>query len=222
MFSWTSVISVQFSFSVIADSLRPHELQRARPPCPSPIPRVYSNSCPLSQWYHPTISPSVVPLLLLPSIFPSIRVFSNESVLCIRWPKYWSHSFSISPSSEDSGLISFRMDWLDLLARFKKRKKKFFVIRTFRIYYLNNIYIYIYICIKHTVAFIILIMLYLTSLVLIYLVTVKQIVSFNCLHPIPFLTTPSDHKYDIFLWACFFVLGYFVLFCVVLFRIQLT
>ena len=55
------------------------------------------------------------PLLLLPSLFPSIRVFSNESVLCIRWPKYWSFSFSISPSSEYSGLISFRMDWLDIL-----------------------------------------------------------------------------------------------------------
>ena len=55
------------------------------------------------------------PLLLLPSIFPSIRVFSNESVLCIRWPKYWSFSFSISPSNEYSGLISFRMDWLALL-----------------------------------------------------------------------------------------------------------
>ena len=56
------------------------------------------------------------PLFLLPSIFPSIRVFSNESVLCIRWPKYWSFSFSINPSNEYSGLISFRMDWLDLLA----------------------------------------------------------------------------------------------------------
>ena len=56
------------------------------------------------------------PLLLLPSIFPSIRVFSNESVLCIRWPKYWSYTFSISPSNEYLGLISFRMDWLDLLA----------------------------------------------------------------------------------------------------------
>ena len=56
------------------------------------------------------------PLLLLPSIFPSIRVFSNESVLCIKWPKYWSFSFNISPSNEHSGLISFRMDWLDLLA----------------------------------------------------------------------------------------------------------
>ena len=57
-----------------------------------------------------------LPLLLLPPIFPSIRVFSSESVLCIRWPKYWSFSFSISPSNEYSGLISFRMDWLDLLA----------------------------------------------------------------------------------------------------------
>ena len=56
------------------------------------------------------------PLLLLPSIFPSIRVFSNESILCMRWPKYWSFSFNISPSSEDPGLISFRIDWLDLLA----------------------------------------------------------------------------------------------------------
>ena len=56
------------------------------------------------------------PLLLLPSIFPSIRVFSNESALCIRWPKYWSFSFNISPSSEHAGLVSFRMDWLDLLA----------------------------------------------------------------------------------------------------------
>ena len=56
------------------------------------------------------------PLLLLPSVFPSIRIFSNESVLCIRWPKYWSFNFSISPSNEYSGLISFRMDWFDLLA----------------------------------------------------------------------------------------------------------
>ena len=84
--------------------------------CPSPTPRVYSNSCPLSWWCHPTISFSVPPLLLLPSTFPRIRVFSNESALRIRWPKYWIFSFSISPPNEHPGLISFRMDWLDLLA----------------------------------------------------------------------------------------------------------
>ena len=104
----------QFSCSVVSDSLRPHGLQYARLPCPSPTPRAYSNSCPLSQWCHPAISSSFV-LLLLPSIFPSIRVFSNESALRIRWPKYWSFSF-ISPSNEHPGLISFRMDWLNFLA----------------------------------------------------------------------------------------------------------
>ena len=71
----------------------------------------------LSRWCHPTISSSVpLPLLLLPSIFPSIKVFSNDSALRIMWPKYWSLTFNISPSSEHPGLISFRMDWLDLLA----------------------------------------------------------------------------------------------------------
>ena len=100
----------------MSDSLRPHGLQHARPPCPSPTPGVYPKSCPLSRWCHPTISSLCHPLLLLPSIFPSIRVFSNESVLHVRWPKYWSFSFSISPSNEYSGLISFRMDWLNLLA----------------------------------------------------------------------------------------------------------
>ena len=99
----------------MSDSLRPHGLQHARPLCPSPTPRVYSNSCPLSQWCHPTIS-SCCPVLLLPSIFPSIRVSSSESFLHIRWPKCWSFSFNISPSNEYSGLISFRIDWLDLLA----------------------------------------------------------------------------------------------------------
>ena len=83
-------------------------------PCASPTPGAYSNSCPLSQWCHPTIS-TCCPLLLPPSIFPSIRVFSNESVLHIRWPKYWSSSFSIRPSNAYSGLIFFRIDWLDLL-----------------------------------------------------------------------------------------------------------
>ena len=109
--------TVQFSHSVVSNSLRPPGLQHARSPCPSPTSRVYSNSCPLSRWCHPTISSSVIPFNLLPpSIFPSIRVFSNESVLHIRWPKYGSFSFNISPSNDYSGLISFRMDWLDFLA----------------------------------------------------------------------------------------------------------
>ena len=107
--------SVQFSHSVMSDSLWPHEMKHARPPCPSPTPKVHPNPCPLSQWCHPTILPSVV-LLLLPSIFPRIRVFSNESALHIKWTKYWSFSFKVSPSNEHPGLISFRMDWLDLLA----------------------------------------------------------------------------------------------------------
>ena len=106
---------VQFCRSVMSDSLRYHVLQHARLPCPSPTPRACSNSCPLSQWCYPTIS-SCHPLLLLPSIFPSIRDFSNESVLPIRWPKYWNFSCSISPYNIHSGLISFKMDYLDLLA----------------------------------------------------------------------------------------------------------
>ena len=106
----------QFSHSVVSDSLRPHELQHTRPPWPSPTPGVHSNSCPSSWWCHPAISSSVVPFSSLPPIPPSIRVFSNESTLCVRWPKYWIFTFSISPSKEHPGLISFRMDWLDLLA----------------------------------------------------------------------------------------------------------
>ena len=106
--------SVQFRRSVVSDSLQPHELQHARPPCPSPTPRVHSNSCPSSWWCHPAISSSSPsPPALNPS---SIRVFSNESFLHMRWPKYWSFSFSIIPSKEHPGLMSFRMDWLDLLA----------------------------------------------------------------------------------------------------------
>ena len=86
-----------------------------QPPCPSRTARVYPNPCPLSRWCHPTISSSVIPFSL-PSIFRSITVFSNETALRMRLPKYWSFSFNISPSNEYSGLISFRMDWLDLLA----------------------------------------------------------------------------------------------------------
>ena len=99
--------------SVVSNSLRPHGLQHTRLPCPSSTPGACSNSCPLSRWCHATIS-SCHPLLLLPSVFPSIRVFSSESVLPMRWPKYWS--LSISPSNEYSGLISFRIDWFSLLA----------------------------------------------------------------------------------------------------------
>ena len=99
----------------MSGTLWPHESQHSRPPCPSPTPRVHSDPRPLSQWCHPAIS-FCRPLLLLPPIPPSIRVFSNESTLLMRWSKYWSFSFSISPSNEHPGLISFRMDWLDFLA----------------------------------------------------------------------------------------------------------
>ena len=100
----------------MSDTLQCHGLHHAGPLCPSP------NSCSLLKLMSmESVMPSnhlilCCPLLLLPSIFLSIRVFSNESVLHIRWPKYWNFSFSISPSNKYSGLISFRMDWLDLLA----------------------------------------------------------------------------------------------------------
>ena len=108
--------SVQFSRSVVSDSLRPHRLQHTRPPCPSQTPRVYLNSMCIELVMPSSHLVLCCPLLLLPSIFPSIRVFTNESVLRIRWPEYWSLCFSISSSNEYSGLISFRMDWLELLA----------------------------------------------------------------------------------------------------------
>ena len=108
-------ISVQFSRSVMSNSLQPHELQHARPLCPSPTPRVHPNSCPSSRWCHPAISSSVIPFSSCPQSLPASESF-NESTLRMRWPKYWSFSFSISPSKEIPGPISFRMDWLDLLA----------------------------------------------------------------------------------------------------------
>ena len=114
--NWFHHSSVQFSSSVMSSYLWPHGPQHARPHCQlSPTPGVYSNSS------IESVMPSnhlilCCPLLLLPSIPPSIRVFFSESALRIRWPKYWSFSFSISPSNGYSGLISFRMDWLDLLA----------------------------------------------------------------------------------------------------------
>ena len=107
--------SVQFSRSVVSDSLWPHESQHARPPCPSPTPGVHSNSHPLSQWCHPAISSSVIPFSSCPQSLPASES-SKKSTLHMRWPKYWRFSFSIIPSKETPGLISFRMDQLDLLA----------------------------------------------------------------------------------------------------------
>ena len=107
--------SVQFSGSVVSNSLRPHESQHARPPSPSPTPGVQPNSCPSSRWCHPAISSSVVPFSSCPQTLPASES-SNESTLPMRWPKFWSFSFSISPFNEHPEMISFRMDWLGLLA----------------------------------------------------------------------------------------------------------
>ena len=104
------------SVSSVAQScltLWPHGLQHARPPCPSPTPGAYSNSCPSCWWYHPTISSSVVPFSSCLQSFPAPGSFPMSQFFA-SWPKYWS--FSISPSNEYSGLISFRIDWFDLLA----------------------------------------------------------------------------------------------------------
>ena len=110
-----TISSVQFSHSVVSDSLWPHESQHARPPCPSPTPRVHWDSRPSSQWCHPDMSSSVVPFSSCPQSLPASESFPMRT-LHMRWPKYWSFSFSILPSKEHPGLISFRMDWLDLLA----------------------------------------------------------------------------------------------------------
>ena len=103
-----------FSRSVVSDSLRPHGLQHTRLPCPSLSPRVCSNSCPLSQWcIQPSSSDSA--FSSCPQSFPASGS-SPVSALRVRWPKYWSFNLSISPSCEYSGLISFRINWFDLLA----------------------------------------------------------------------------------------------------------
>ena len=108
--------SVQFRCSGVSDSLRPHGPQHARCPCPSPTPKSLLKLMSIESVMRSNHLILCHPSLLPPSVFPSIRVFSNKSVLHIRWPKYWSFSFNISPSNEYSGLISFRMNWLDLLA----------------------------------------------------------------------------------------------------------
>ena len=112
---YPSVSSVQFHRSVMSDSLWPEGLQHARPPCPSATPRVYPNSCPLSQWCHPTISSSVVPFSSHLQSFLASGSF-HKSQLFASGGQSIGFSFSVSLSNEYSGLISFRMDWLDLLA----------------------------------------------------------------------------------------------------------
>ena len=102
--------------SVMSDSLRFHGRQHTRLSCPSPSSGARSNACPLSWWCYPTISSSFVPFSSYPQPFPASGSFSNESTLCIKWPMYWRFSFSVSPSNEYSGLISFRIDWYDLFA----------------------------------------------------------------------------------------------------------
>ena len=107
---------VQFICSVIYDFLWPHRLQHARLPCPSPTPRVYSNSCPWSWWCHPTISSSVIPFSSCLQLFPASGSFQMTQFFALGGQSIGSFSFSINPSNEYSGLTSFRMDWLDLLA----------------------------------------------------------------------------------------------------------
>ena len=99
----------------MSNSLWPHELQHTRLPCPSASPKVCSNSCPLSQYAHSTVSSSVVPFSSCHQLSQHQGLFLRVT-LHIRWPKYWSFSFIISPSNEYSGLISFKIDWFDLLA----------------------------------------------------------------------------------------------------------
>ena len=105
--------SVQFSCSVVSNSLRPHEPQHARPPCPAPTPRVYPNLCPSSQWCHPTISSSVIPFSSCLQSFPGSGSFPMSQLFTSCGQ---SIGVSVSVSNEHPGLISFRMDWLDLLA----------------------------------------------------------------------------------------------------------
>ena len=117
LIGYTVISSVQFSRSLVSDSLRPHESQHSRPPCPSPTPGVHSDSTSIESVMPSSHLIFCRPLLLLPQIPPSIRVFSNESTLHMRWPKYWSFSFSISPSNEHPGLISSERTWISLQSK---------------------------------------------------------------------------------------------------------
>ena len=109
-------LSVQFSRSVVSDSLRPHGLQHTRPPCASPTSGVYPNSCPLSWWYHPTISSCDIPFSSCLQSFPASGSFQMSQLFASGGQSIGVSASNISPSNEHSGLISFRMDWLDLLA----------------------------------------------------------------------------------------------------------
>ena len=135
----------------MSDSFWPHGLQQASLLCPSPTSRTCSNSCPSSWWCHPTTSSSVVPFSSRLQSFVA-SVFFSKSFLPIRWPKYWSFSFSLSPFNEYSGLITFRMDWLDLLAvqgtlksLIQHHSSKASSPRLVVIIYMFSLYIYIYV-----------------------------------------------------------------------------
>ena len=109
-------MTLQFSHSVVSDSLRLHGLQHTRLPCPSPTPRACSNSCTLSQWCHPTISSPVIPLSFCLQSFPASGSFPMSQFFPSGGQKYWNFSFSISLSNKFLGLISFRIDWFDIPA----------------------------------------------------------------------------------------------------------
>ena len=113
---WKVLSSVQFSRSVVSDSLWPHELEHTRPPCPSPSPRVYSNSCPLSQWCHPAISFSVVPFSSCLQSFPASGSFWMSQLFVSGGQSIGVSASGSVPSNEYSWLISFRINCLDLLA----------------------------------------------------------------------------------------------------------
>jgi len=115
-FNFLLTLSVQFSRSVLSDSLWPHEPQHPRSPCPLTTPGVYPNLCPLTHWCHPTISSSVVPFSSCPQSFPASGSFQMSQLFALGGQSYSSFSFNISPSNEHLGLSCFRMNWLDLLA----------------------------------------------------------------------------------------------------------
>ena len=112
----SKILLLLFSCSVMSNSLRPHGLLHVRFPCPSPSPGVCSNSHPLCWWWHPTPSCSVAPFFSCLQSFPATRSFSKSQFFTFRYPKYWNFCFTISPSNEYWGLISFRIDWFDLLS----------------------------------------------------------------------------------------------------------